>query len=377
MISIRYLGLVLATMLLSACSQKTEAPTAVRPVLIQEIIATDGLQTDVYSGELRARYETDLAFRIGGKVQRRLVDTGARVKRGQTLATLDPVDASLAADAAKASLAGAESDLAFARAELERHRDLLSKNFISKAVFDNKQNAFNAAQARVQQTRAQAGINVNQAGYTTLVADADGVVATTQMEVGQVVAAGQPVMRIAKDGDRDVAVNIPEGKITLIRQDMPARVFLWTDPNAAVTGKVREVSAVADAITRTYVVRVSVPTLPPGAQLGMTASVVVGTPTAPQIIVPLSAIVKRTEAANAGVWVVNKSTRRVALRPVVVAKYSETGAVISSGLQPGDTIVTAGAHRLLPDQEVILPAPKPSAPAARTVPAEPVTKAGA
>jgi membrane fusion protein, multidrug efflux system len=362
------LAFSLFALLAAACGQKAEGPAPVRPVITQEVTAVNGLIKDVYSGELRARQETELAFRINGKIQRRLVDAGTRVERGQLLATLDPIDARLAADAAKAQVSAAESDLAFAKAELDRNRDLLARNFISKTVYDNKLNAYNAALARVNQAKAQAGINLNQAGYTLLTTDAAGVVINVAAEAGQVVNAGQTVIRVAKDGDREVAITIPESKIATVKVGQEARAWLWNNPQAMVPARIREVNAVADPVTRTYLVRVTVPELPPGAQLGMTASVAIGTPAEPRIVVPLTAIVKKAETTQASVWVVNRETRRVAMRPVTVSAFGEQGATLASGLKPGELIVIAGAHKLLPDQEVKLavvspsqaPAPQPS-----------------
>lgn len=345
---------VTATALLVACGKKEAEVSPIRPVITQKVVVGAGVSRDVYSGELRARYEADLAFRVGGKVLRRHVDAGARVRRGQVLAVLDPQDARLAIEAAKALVAGAESDLAFAKAELDRNADLLAKNFISKAVFDNKQNLYAAAKARVDQARAQANINVNQAGYTQLIADGDGIVTSITAEAGQVVAAGQPVARLAKDGEREVVISVPEGKISQFTAGMVARAWLWADESQHVPAQVREINAAADAVTRTFTVRVTVPQLPAKAQLGMTASVAVGSMTPTQVVLPLAAIVKTPRDASAGVWVVNPQTRKVSLTPVTVASYGESGAVVSAGLSGGELVVVAGAHKLLPNQEVLL-----------------------
>ena len=168
--------LAAAALLAAACHRAEPAAEPVRPVLT--IVATAGAAAtrDVYSGELRARYESDLAFRVGGKLLARLADAGTRVKKGQVLARLDPEDARLAVQASRAQVASAQADLTLARAELERNRDLLARKFISASAFDAKQNAYDAAAARVEQARSQAAITANQSAYTTLAADADGVV---------------------------------------------------------------------------------------------------------------------------------------------------------------------------------------------------------
>jgi multidrug efflux system membrane fusion protein len=310
---------------------------------------------DVYPGELRARHETDLAFRIGGKLLQRQAEMGMTVRRGQVLARLDPQDTRLAADAARAQVAAAESELAFARAELDRNADLLSKNFISKAVFDNKQNAYSAARARLDQARAQAGINLNQASYSALIADSDGVITQVLAEAGQVVNAGQAVFRLARSGEREITIAVPESKLAQVKVGSRASISLWSLPGNQLAGQVREINGAADPVTRTYAVKVRVDNLPVGAQLGMSANVAIDGAGPSRIIIPLAALTK-TAGANPtpAVWLVDRNTRRVTLQPVVVGSFGEQGATIMSGLRAGQLIVTAGAHKLLPNQEVRL-----------------------
>jgi multidrug efflux pump subunit AcrA (membrane-fusion protein) len=170
-------GLIaLAAMVLAACGNGKVEPEPIRPVIAMQVQRGAAESRDVYSGEIRARYESDVGFRVGGKLVARLVDAGATVKKGQVLARLDPEDARLAAGAARSQVAAAESDFAMARAEAARYRELLEKNFISASAYDAKQNAFNAAKGRLEQAQSQSAISANQANYTTLVADADGVV---------------------------------------------------------------------------------------------------------------------------------------------------------------------------------------------------------
>jgi len=347
----RTLLLAIMAAALTACGNAHEPEEPVRPVLTQVVAAGAAAGRDVYSGEIRARYETDLAFRVGGKLLARPVDAGARVKRGQVLARLDPEDARLASRAASAQLASAESDVALAQAELDRHADLLAKKFISQSAFDAKQNAFNAARARVEQARSQAALSANQADYTTLAADEDGVVVSVAAEPGQVVAAGQAVLKLARSGEKEVVINAPEGQLERFRPGAAVAISLWSGQGALFAGRIREVAGGADPVTRTYAVRVSAIDLPPQAQLGMTANVIFpATPDAALVLLPLSALAR--EGDRAAVWVVDPKTRRVNLRPVAVGQYREDGVTVTGGLAPGDIVVTAGVHKLRPNQVV-------------------------
>ena len=338
---------------LAGCGKTTAAPEPVRPVLTQTVVPGATATRDVYSGEVRARHETDLAFRVGGKLVARSADAGARVKRGQVLARLDPEDARLAASAAAAQAAAAESDLALAKAELERHAELLAKRFISQSAFDAKQNAFNASRARAEQARSQAGITANQADYTTLVADADAVVLSVAAEPGQVVGAGQPVLRLAHSGEKEVVVNVPEGQLSRFSVGQAVAVSLWADSSTVFPGRVREIAGGADQVTRTYAVRVSVPTAPSNAQLGMTANVLFASSIDPNLVVlPMSALAR--DGSSPAVWVVDRASGRVKLRAVSVGQFREDGVTVTGGLHAGDVVVTAGVHKLRPDQPVRL-----------------------
>ena len=343
--------LIPLALLAAACGNGKVVQEPVRPVLTQTVVPGASATKDVYSGEIRARHETDLAFRVGGKLVARGADAGARVAKGTVLARLDPEDAQLAAQAAKAQLASAESDFALAKAEMDRHADLLAKRFISQSAYDVKVNAFNAARARAEQARSQAGISSNQASYTTLVADADGVVVSVSAEPGQVVAAGQPVLRLARTGEKEVVVNAPESQVGRFKPGQAVAVSLWADPSTVFPGRVREIAGGADPVTRTYAVRVSAPTAPSGAQLGMTASVLFNSSVDPKLVLlPLSALAR--QGANAAVWIVDPATSKVKLRNVTIGQFREDGVTVTAGLHPGDVVVTAGVHKLRPDQQV-------------------------
>ncbi|MBL8259593.1 MAG: efflux RND transporter periplasmic adaptor subunit [Candidatus Competibacteraceae bacterium] len=341
------LGVIAA---LAGCGNARQAPPAeaVRPVLVRPVAA--GQATPVtYSGEVRARYESDLAFRVPGKLIARLADVGARVERGQALAKLDPADLRLNADAARAQLAAAESDYALAEAEQGRYSALLEKKLIARSLYDAKVTAYRAAKARRDQVRAQMTVIGNQENYSTLSADQAGVVTGVLAEVGQVVAAGQPVVRVARSAEKEIAIHIPEGQVADARAAKAMWVTLWARPELRLPAELRELSPTADAATRTYGARVRLLATDPVVQLGMTAQVALQTPTSDaELVVPLTAVVDRGNGPAVWVVVDDKAQRR----PVEIRRYREDGAVLAGGVRAGEQVVTVGAHKLVADQRV-------------------------
>jgi RND family efflux transporter MFP subunit len=345
----RSFAATVAGAMILGCGPKVEQKQTVRPVLVQKVTSGKVGGDVIYSGEVRARYESDLAFRVAGKIVGRNVDVGAQVKRGTLLARLDPTDMQLNAQAASAQVTAAESEYAYTKAELERYTSLLEKKFIGQAQYDARLNAFKAAQAKLDQARAQRNWSGNQAAYTTLHADHDGVVTAVQAEVGQVVSAGQVVMKLARPQEKEVLINVPESRIAELKSALSILISLWADSSLRLTGKLRELAPGADATTRTYAARIRIVEQHPALQLGMTANVVLqsGDATA-AIVVPLSSLLEN--GAGPTVWVVEDG--KAVKRPVKVRQYREDGAVLESGLKAGELLVVAGAHKLLPDQPV-------------------------
>jgi membrane fusion protein, multidrug efflux system len=351
---------IAAALFIAACS-KPEAPAPViRPALAYKIKAGAGSETDVYAGDIRARIEADHAFRVGGKIAQRLVDAGATVKKGQPLARLDPQDVRLTAESARAQVAAQQTEAEFADAELKRFRELFAKGFVSQSALDQKINVANAANARLSAQRASANVSINQAGYATLVAETDGVVTLVSGEAGQVVAAGQAVMKIANPKDKELSITVPESKIAEFRaaaktEDAGLRVGLWSQPGKYYGAKVREIAGAADATTRTYLVRLALQNPDDAVQLGMTAYAVFGnTNDDGTLTVPLSSLYVKGDTT--GVWLI-ASDGKVSLRPVTVVQYRETSAFIrpkAGSVKAGDLIVAAGVHRLR-DGEIIKP----------------------
>jgi RND family efflux transporter MFP subunit len=340
----KLIPLLLLSLVLTACNEKAAAPAPVeRPASTFVVGAVAQDKGNLYSGEVHARYETVLGFRIGGKIVERLVDAGSQVKKGQVLARLDASDTGLKESAAAAQYRLAEDDV-------KRFRELREKGFVSQSALDAKETALKAA-------AAEAGLARNQAAYTTLVSDRDGVVAATYAEVGQVVAAGQAVVRVAQQGEREVAISIPESRYTSIRVGMPAEIELSGADNAkqVLHGRVREVSPAADPASRTYPARVAIDAKNERLALGMTAQVKLGEAGKAAesgldgYLVPLSAIFQQGE--QAAVWIV-AADHSVSLRPVVVKAYRDDGALIGSGLAAGERIVSAGVHKLSAGEKV-------------------------
>lgn len=332
-----YLTLLLP--MLSACNKESGEPVRIERPAMTLVVGESALDSvNVYSGEIRARHEAVLGFRIGGKLIERLVDAGAMVSKGQVLARLDPADTGLQESSATAQYRLAED-------ELKRYRELRAQGFISQSVLDSKETAFKAA-------AAQAGLARNQAAYTTLLADRDGIVSATLAEVGQVVAAGQPVVRVAQEGEREVAVAIPESRYASLKVGMPVEVELTSGggEKQKLSGRLRELAPAADSASRTYPARVVLNHGSEKIALGMTARVRFGGGDKRSgFLVPLSAIFQQGE--QSAVWVV-AADRSVSLRTVTVASYRDEGALIEKGLAAGERIIAAGVHKLTPGDKV-------------------------
>ncbi|MCC2675921.1 MAG: efflux transporter, family, subunit [Ramlibacter sp.] len=337
--------------LLLGCARTEPPAEPVRAVKVITIGVAPLQSTHEFSGEVRPRVESRLGFRVGGKITQRRAEVGQHVKAGTVLAQLDPQDYRLAADAARAQVAAAATNRDLAAADFKRYVTLRAQNFISGAELERREATLKAAQAQVEQAQAQLASQGNQARYTNLVADVSGVVTAVEAEPGQVVSAGTPVVRIAVDGPRDVVFSVPEDKVAALRTGTEVDVKPWAS-ELQLTGRIREVAASADPVTRTYPVKVALQgeTQPP---LGATVTVVpkalsmAGTPV---IKVPTSAL--RQEGQGTAVWVLDKATMTVKSQPVQVATADGNDAVIGAGLLPGATVVSAGVHVLSAGQKV-------------------------
>jgi multidrug efflux system membrane fusion protein len=355
--------LLLAALALAGCSRPPAAEEPLRAVKVMTV-GTSAYGTEPeFSAEVRARVESRLGFRVAGKITRRQAELGQHVQAGQVLAQLDPQDYRLAADAARAQQAAALTNRDLAEADLKRYRGLREQNFISAAELERRESTYKAAQAQLEQAQAQLSSQGNQTNYTTLVADVPGIITAIEAEPGQVVSAGTPVVRIAQDGARDVVFAVPEDRAALIKPGSPVTVRGWAG-GAEMEGKVREVAASADAVTRTYSVKVAIdaataPAL--GATVYARPQALSRTGT-PVLKLPTSAL--RQEGQGSAVWVLDKSSMTVRSQPVQVATADGNEAVIAAGIAPGTTVVVAGVHVLSPGQKVSIYREKTAAPAA-------------
>ena len=346
-------AVLVSAFVLSACSKPAPTEEPIRAVKVITIGVNHMTSGGEFAGEVKARVESRLGFRVGGKIVRRQVEQGQRVKVGEILAQLDPQDYQLAVQAAKAQVTAALVNRDLAAADFKRYKELRDQNFISGAELERRDAALKAAQAQLDQAQAQGSAQGNQAAYTTLVADVSGVVTSVDAEMGQVVAAGTPVVRIAQDGPRDVAFSVPEDKVAQIRIGSGVDVRPW-GAQTAIHGAVREVAASADPVTRTFGVKVSLPTKDALA-LGATVAVV------PQALdrsgvrvikLPTSAL--RQDGQSSAVWVLDTASMTVKLQPIQIATADGNDVIVAGGLQPGMQVVAAGVHVLSPGQKVTL-----------------------
>ena len=343
---------MIALAALAACGQQADnQPEAIRAVRVITVGAENAIRSVEYAGEVRARHEIGLGFRVGGKILARMVDVGAAVHPGEPLARLDPTDLALASAAARAQEAAARSQRDLARADLARYQGLRAKHFISQAEYDRRANALATTESALEAARAQARQAANQARYAILEADSAGVVTAVQADAGQVVAAGQPVVTIARPDEKEIAFAVPEAQRSLVEAVDRLEVTLSALPGRSWAGKLRELSPAADPVTRTYAARAALLD-PPGDEvaLGMSARVraSVGGPTA-RIELPISALYARGDAPQ--VFLVDgQGTAR--LRTVETGGVSAQRVVIEAGLEKGDVVVVAGASLLRSGQRV-------------------------
>jgi multidrug efflux system membrane fusion protein len=342
----------LSIAVLSGCSQKEAPPEPVRAVRTTTVSGTETMASHEYAAEIRARTESRLGFRVGGKLQSRAVDLGDAVRRGQVLAQLDAQDLRLGQDAARASVAAAQTNLDQVAADHKRFKELRDQGFIGAAELERRESAVKTARAQLDQAKAQAAVQGNQAGYATLVSDAAGVVTAVEAEPGQVVSAGTPVVRLAHDGPRDAVFSVPEDRVGALRQLLgrPGAITLqpWggADP---VKATVREVAAAADPVTRTFLVKADLGNAPLG--LGQTATVRIAGPTvAGAIRLPLNAVAE--SKGQTVVWLLDRGPMTVRTQPVVVAGADGNSVVIRQGVKAGDEVVVAGTHALTPGLKV-------------------------
>ncbi|MEE9911433.1 MAG: efflux RND transporter periplasmic adaptor subunit [Deltaproteobacteria bacterium] len=346
------LGL-LAWFLYASQINQTNASAETTPVVRALVIApTNAGEQYAYAGDVRGRHESQLAFQVGGKIIGRHVESGSIVRPGQMLMQIDTKDVEQMVNVQQAQVAQAQSQLQLAEKNLKRYQSLFKEDVVSRSQFEQIQSAYEVALARHEQARAQYSQSANQFGYARLKADKAGVVSAISAEVGQVVAAGQVVVTLVQDGEREIEINVPENRIDAVRVASSARITFWALPDVVMPGRIREIAPMADAAARTYKVRVTL--LQPSDQirLGMTASVQIHEPVgaAATPYIPLSALYQTGGTPH--VWIIQNGN--VLLRPVKIGVFGNDQVQVLSGLNTGDMVVTAGVHKLREGQKVTI-----------------------
>jgi RND family efflux transporter MFP subunit len=343
--SLAPLAALAAALLVSACGQKTEASRAAptRPVLVTQAHYAPREQAQVLAGVVKARIESDLAFRIAGKMATRLVDIGASVHKGDALAELDAADFRLQLEEAEAEQSSAKAALVQTDAEERRLTTLSKQGWTANADFDKARSAADQARAAVVRADRAVGLARNAIDYATLRADADGVISAVSAEPGQVVAAGAPIVRLAHTDEREAAVSIPETMVDGARADS-ARVEFWALPGVSVAARLRELSPTSDPATRTYPARFTLVDAPAGVRLGMSVTVSLEADSAKVARMPISALFDTGQGPN--VWVVDPVSATLSAARVVLSGYDAEWAFIGAGVPEGAKVVALGVHKL-------------------------------
>ncbi|HEX4261475.1 MAG TPA: efflux RND transporter periplasmic adaptor subunit [Acetobacteraceae bacterium] len=302
------------------------------------------------TGQVRAKDQVDLAFRLDGRVIRRLVNVGDQLKAGQVVAVLDPQNEQNSLRAAEANLAASQAALTQARLTFWRQQQLVVAGWTPRAKYDEAQQNLLTAEAQVDAETAQVGLAKDKLSYTVLFADAPGVVTAKGAEPGEVVKSGQMIVNVARQGGRDAVFDVPEQIIRTGPRDPVVQIALTNDPKVRAIGRLREISPQADFVTRTYQVKVGIVDPPPEMQLGATVTGSVKLPAPPGVTIPPTAL---TEVdGHPAVWVVDPKRQTVSLRDIDVARYDPANVIVAHGLENGETVVTAGAQTLHPGQKV-------------------------
>ena len=349
--AIRFIGLLLAAGTLAACNQITAEPAAPqRPVLVTAVHYQRQSADRDFVGTVRPRIESDLGFRVTGKVQKRLVEVGAPVVAGQPLATLDEVDLKLQAEQSEAEQRAATGVLAQAAAAESRAVELKQKGWATQAQVEQAKASADEARARLNRAERSVELTRNSLSYATLMADAPGVVTATLIEPGQVVAAGQIAVRVARLAEKEVVVAIPETMLARARSG-DAQVVVWSNPGKRYAAKLRELAPSADAATRTYLAKFSIPDADDDVQLGMTATLSLSdAASAPVARLPLSALFDQGDGPS--LYVADVKSGAIARKRVTVKAYESDDVLVAGGVDQGANVVVAGVQKLDPGQKV-------------------------
>lgn len=346
------LALTLLTLLAGCGPAEETISEPVRPVRVVTVERSASGETVALTGQVRAEEEVNLSFRVGGRMIKRNVNVGDRVTAGQVVAVLEADPARNALRTARAQLSAATGQLSKTRADYARQQSLLEGGWTTRVRYDQALQAFRSAQADVDSAQAQLAIAEDNLDYTQLIADTSGSVTARAAEPGEVVAAGQMIVRVAREDGRDAVFDVPERIKSGAPPNPEIEVALASDPTVRATGRVREVSPQADPVTRTFEIRVGLEDPPPAMRLGSTVVGTLRMAAASGIELPASALTRLND--QPAVWVVDPETSTVSLRKIEVEQFNLSNVAVANGLAPGDVVVTAGAQALRPDQQVRL-----------------------
>lgn len=349
---VRGLPVALLLCLLTACEEKSAAPEAPRPVRTIAAVRADERQTMIQTGTVTPRLETDIGFQVSGRLLSRVVEVGARIGGGDLIASIDPSDIVNELKTAEADVASSSAAATVAQSNLDRQRWLLDRQIVAKVSVETAESDWKGAVAKRDAATATLASARNKLAYADLRATISGVVTATGANAGQVVSAGQMVVRIASDTDKDATFDVAESVINTIPPDVPVRVTLLADASVSTLGKVREISPSADDATRSYRVKVAIPDAPEAMNLGATVTGAIVAPGVPVVELPAASI--SSADGKPAVFVVDTATGRLSLKPVTVDRYDQDSVLVSSGLDVGEQVVVAGVSKLRPGQTVSL-----------------------
>ena len=336
-------ALLMSILIISGCgSNQDEHDTSlkVRTITIGE---ESGTTSAGYSGTIRNRTETNLAFQVGGRVINKFVSIGSPVQAGQIIAQINGADTASHVQSAQGGVTAAQSAYDLASTNVERYRSLYAEQAISKLQLDQAENQLNVAKAQLQQAQANLNLSSNQNSYTTLIAPDSGIITSLNVEVGQVVAAGQAVGTLAAGHEPEAVIALPEQEMSKVHPGSAATISFWALPDIKVQGVVREISPVPDPVARTYTVKITLQNPPKEVQLGMTINAIFNQSETTDISIPLTALVKDKQGNNA-VYIIRDN--KAHLVPIQTGEFGNNSVIVKNGLAKGDIVITAGTQQL-------------------------------
>ena len=346
----KHLLLVFASVMLVACSKEEAAPEPVRPVLSIKVEALGEQNLGRFAGSIQARYESNVGFRVPGRIASRSVDVGAEVEKGALLASLDPTDQKNQLRSAEGDLASIRANLINAQATARRQQSLFDQGVGSQAQLDAAQTDLKTTQASLDQAQAAVNQAKDQLNYVELRADHKAVVTAWMAEAGQVVTAGQQVVTLAQPDIKEAVIDLPDTLVDQLPQDVVFQVALQLTPEINTTAIIREIEPQAESATRTRRARLTLSETPTAFRLGSAISVTLSSAIKPQIELPLSAL--QEVEGKPRIWIVDTQSQTVSPRDVSIVSRTDTTVVVASGVKSGERIVSAGVNSLKPGQKV-------------------------